>query len=158
MKDKNSEGLIKYLIPILAVALLPVLWFTFCIYFNVYEYFKDLVKYADAVDSFSALILFLLVIFYFTFPIVYTIAAIRGKWSKSLDKFFNQLGAPTFWLVIAIIIVIVAEWKNFFIGHESDVYKLLLYNLYVSVIPCYCIIYLVILVNNIYRKKIKKKY
>ena len=155
-KEKDREGLLKYIIPILLVALMPILWFSFCMYFNVYDYFKDLVKYSDTVDSFSALILFLLLIFYFAFPIVYTIAAIKNHWSKTLDKFFNQFKAPTIWFVIAIIIVLAVEFSNFFVGHESNKLKLFFYNLYVSVIPCYCIIYLVILANNIYKKKFKK--
>ena len=155
-KDKDIEGLLKYLIPILAVALLPILWFSFCMYFNIYDYFKDLVKYSEAVTSVSALVLFILVIFYFAFPIVYTIAAIKNRWSKTLSNFFNNIQAPTVWLVIALIIVVLAESKQYFVGHETDVYKLFLYNLYVSIIPCYCIIYLVILGNYLYRKKFKK--
>ena len=155
-KSKDIEGMLKYIVPVLLVALLPILWFSFCMYFNIYDYFKDLMKYSEVVTSFSALILFILVIFYFAFPIVYTIIAIKYRWSKTLSNFFNRIQTPTVWLIIALAIVVLAEWKQFFVGHESDIYKLFLYNLYVSIIPCYCIIYLVILGNYLYRKYLKK--
>ena len=154
VKKKKSDAVAKYVLPIVFVSLLPVFWFRLCIDFNIEEYFPNLTKYAEAVDAVSALVLFLLLIFSFTFTIVYTIVAMKKHWSKSLDKFFNHITKPTVWFVISLIVVFVVEYKRLFVGCESNLIKLLLHNFYVSVIPCYCVVYFVILVVYICRKKI----
>ena len=155
-KKKDSEGVRRYVLPLVFVSLLPVFWFYFCSNFKFVESFPNWAKYSEAVDSMSALILFLLLIFYFSFTIGYTIWALKNHWSKSIDKFFNQLSKPTVGLVIVLIIVVIAEYKRFFVGCESDFVKLFLHNFYVSLIPTYIIIYLIVVANHIYRKKIKK--
>ena len=154
VKKKKSDAVAKYVLPLVFFFFFSVFWFRLCIDFKIEKYFPNLSQYSDAVDAVSALILFILLIFFFTFTIAYTIVAMKKHWSKSLDKFFTQITKPTVWFVIAILTVVVAEYKRFFVGCESDVIKLLLHNFYVSVIPCYCIVYFVILAVYICRKKI----
>ena len=153
-KKKTSNGVTDYVLPLIFVSLLPVFWFYLCSNFKFAQLFPNWVKYSDAVDAMSALILFLFLIFFFTFTVGYTIFVMKSHWSKTLDNFFNKIQNPTVLFVIAMIIVFLAEYKGFFVGCESDALRLLLHNFYVSTIPCYCTVYFVILIVYICRKKI----
>ena len=98
-------------------------------------------------------ILLLLIIIYFTIPIIVTTKAIKHHWSRYLDKFFNQLKLPTLVLLILIPLLIFG-YRYERIGSYDAISLYLRYFQLVlaSLIPPSCLIYLVILVHNIRRK------
>lgn len=143
--DKDKIGLIKYVSILVVEALLPLIWLLsiLCIYLPSNDIYSNLIALVGII------LIFVLPILYFLLPIIVTILAIRNHWSIYLDKFFNQLKLPTIILSIVIAIIIIYEKKHIMINFT---YSRFWVWFYYSIIPPYCLIYIVILIHNIFRK------
>lgn len=151
--NKNLIGLFKYITVILVSIIHPILLLLICLNFKIYNYYPSLRHYDDILLTVIGFILLLLIIIYFIVPIIVTILAIKHHWSKYLDNFFNQLKLPTIILGIVIAVIIIYEKYHIMIDFSYSRFWVLFYY---AVIPPYCLIYLVILIHNIYQK-IKNK-
>ncbi len=87
-------------------------------------------------------------ILYFLIPIIITHYAIKKHWSVYLDRFFNQWLSPSLVLVILLLLPLTTGIK---IPEISETLCGSLYFSYISIVPCYCLIYIVIFWHNLWR-------
>ncbi len=87
-------------------------------------------------------------ILYFLIPITITHYAIKKHWSIYLDWFFNQWLSPSLVLVILLLLPLTTGIK---IPEISETLCGSLYVSYISIVPCYCLIYIVIFWHNLWR-------
>ena len=94
-------------------------------------------------------LLITLFILYFLIPLITTHYAIKKHWSIYLDRFFNQWLLPSLVLVILLLPALTADIK-IPVDISDELCKFLFIS-YISVAPCYCLIYLVIFWHNFFR-------
>ena len=149
MNNKNIIGIFVYVVTMTVVAILPSL----C----VHSFFYALeCSQNDSCSSSITLVenillilgIFVTPILYFLLPIIATILAIKNHWSTYLDKFLNSFIVPTILFFLAIVVTLIYNHLAYFTG-QGSVY--LLY-IYYAIVPPYCLIYFVILINNICRR------
>ena len=141
--DKDVKGLIIYLLIMLLNILIPTvfLWVWLIAFLLSDHNHYTLTRIAIC-------LLITLFILYFLIPLITTHYAIKKHWSIYLDRFFNQ------WLLSSLVLVILLLPMAPGIKIPDDVSEELFKFLsisYISVAPCYCLIYLVIFWHNFFR-------
>ena len=140
--NKDVKGLIVYLSLIIFVMLLPL------IYFIALTVVPVKPEYDEFGETIFILIAIIFLFLYFLIPLITTHYAIKKHWSIYLDRFFNQ------WLLSSLVLVILLLPMAPGIKIPDDVSEELFKFLsisYISVAPCYCLIYLVIFLHNFFR-------
>ena len=140
--NKDVKGLIVYLSLIIFVMLLPL------IYFIALTVVPVKPEYDEFGETIFILIAIIFLFLYFLIPLITTHYAIKKHWSIYLDRFFNQ------WLLPSLVLVILLLPMAAGIKIPDDVSEELFIFLsisYISVAPCYCLIYLVIFWHNFFR-------
>ena len=140
--NKDVKGLIVYLSLIIFVMLLPL------IYFIALTVVPVKPEYDEFGETIFILIAIIFLFLYFLIPLITTHYAIKKHWSIYLDRFFNQ------WLLSSLVLVILLLPMAPGIKIPDDVSEELFKFLsmsYISVAPCYCLIYLVIFWHNFFR-------
>ena len=141
--NKDVKGLIIYLLILLINILLPtVLFWGGLIAFSLSYY-----KHYTLTGIVTGLLIAIFIL-YFLIPLITTHYAIKKHWSIYLDRFFNQ------WLLSSLVLVILLLPMAPGIKIPDDVSEELFKFLsisYISVAPCYCLIYLVIFWHNFFR-------
>jgi len=145
--NKDIKDLIKYLIILVVEMFLPLIWFGM-LFLGLGLSESNLII-PNFIAIIAVIMLLIIPIIYFLLPIIATILAIKHHWSVYLDEFFNQLKLPTIILGIVMAIIIIYEKYNIMIDFSYSRFWVLFYY---AVIPPYCLIYLVILIHNIYQK------
>ena len=136
--NKDVKGLIVYLSLIIFVMLLPL------IYFIALTVVPVKPEYDEFGETIFILIAIIFLFLYFLIPLITTHYAIKKHWSIYLDRFFNQ------WLLSSLVLVILLLPMAAGINILDDVSEDLSMS-YISVAPCYCLIYLVIFWHNFFR-------
>ena len=141
--NKDVKGLIIYLLIMLLNILIPTvfLWVWLIAFLLSDHNHYTLTRIAIG-------LLITLFILYFLIPLITTHYAIKKHWSIYLDRFFNQ------WLLPSLVLVILLLPMAAGIKIPDDVSEELFIFLsisYISVAPCYCLIYLVIFWHNFFR-------
>ena len=141
--NKDVKGLIVYLLIMLINILIPTvsLWVGLIAFLLSDHNHYTLTRIAIG-------LLITLFILYFLIPLITTHYAIKKHWSIYLDRFFNQ------WLLPSLVLVILLLPMAAGIKIPDDVSEELFIFLsisYISVAPCYCLIYLVIFWHNFFR-------
>ena len=141
--NKDVKGLIIYLLIMLINILIPTvsLWVGLIAFLLSDHNHYTLTRIAIC-------LLITLFILYFLIPLITTHYAIKKHWSIYLDRFFNQ------WLLPSLVLVILLLPMAAGIKIPDDVSEELFIFLsisYISVAPCYCLIYLVIFWHNFFR-------
>ena len=141
--NKDVKGLIIYLLIMLLNILIPTvfLWVWLIAFLLSDHNHYTLTRIAIG-------LLITLFILYFLIPLITTHYAIKKHWSIYLDRFFNQ------WLLPSLVLVILLLPMAAGIKIPDDVSEELFIFLsisYISVAPCYCLIYLVIFLHNFFR-------
>ena len=137
--NKDVKGLIVYLLIMLINILIPTvsLWVGLIAFLLSDHNHYTLTRIAIC-------LLITLFILYFLIPLITTHYAIKKHWSIYLDRFFNQWLLPS--LVLVILLLPMAAGINILDDVSED-----LSMSYISVAPCYCLIYLVIFRHNFFR-------
>ena len=137
--NKDVKGLIIYLLIMLINILIPTvsLWVGLIAFLLSDHNHYTLTRIVIC-------LLITLFILYFLIPLITTHYAIKKHWSIYLDRFFNQWLLPS--LVLVILLLPMAAGINIL----DDVSDAAL-DCYISVAPCYCLIYLVIFWHNFFR-------
>ncbi|MBR1619132.1 hypothetical protein IJ674_04480 [bacterium] len=145
--NKDKIGLIKYVSILVVEMFLPLIWFGM-LFLGLGLSESNLII-PNFIAIIAVIMLLIIPIIYFLLPIIATILAIKHHWSVYLDEFFNQLKLSTIILGIVMAIIIIYEKYNIMIDFSYSRFWVLFYY---AVIPPYCLIYLVILIHNIYQK------
>ena len=145
--NKDKIGLIKYVSILVVEMFLPLIWFG--MFFLGLGLSESNLIIPNFIAIIAVIMLLIIPIIYFLLPIIATILAIKHHWSVYLDEFFNQLKLSTIILGIVMAIIIIYEKYNIMIDFSYSRFWVLFYY---AVIPPYCLIYLVILIHNIYQK------
>ena len=145
--NKDKIGLIKYVSILVVEMFLPLIWFGM-LFLGLGLSESNLII-PNFIAIIAVIMLLIIPIIYFLLPIIATILAIKHHWSVYLDEFFNQLKLSTIILGIVMAIIIIYEKYNIMIDCSYSRFWVLFYY---AVIPPYCLIYLVILIHNIYQK------
>ena len=138
--NKDKIELIKYISLMAAISIIPLVESVIlCILFMMSRVIEN-----DTPILFELLfILFIIIaIIYIVISIIFTISAINKPKNKNLNCLFNKLKMPTLIFIFCIFI--------FYLNSPSD--SILWLCLYLGFVPTYCLIYIVILVNYIYKK------
>ena len=139
--NKDVKGLLIYLLILLIVCLMP----TGMVYFVFGVMFYDNNSKLSHLCLMIAISFFIL---YFLIPIIITHYAIKKHWSIYLDCFFNQWLSPSLVLVILLLLPLTTGIK---VPGISETLCGFLYVSYISIVPCYCLIYIVIFWHNLWR-------
>ena len=142
--NKDVKGLIIYLLIMLLNILIPTvfLWVWLIAFLLSDHNHYTLTRIAIC-------LLITLFILYFLIPLITTHYAIKKHWSIYLDRFFNQWLRPSLVLVILLLPALTADIK-IPVDISDELCKFLFIS-YISVAPCYCLIYLVIFWHNFFR-------
>ena len=142
--NKDVKGLIIYLLIMLLNILIPTvfLWVWLIAFLLSDHNHYTLTRIAIG-------LLITLFILYFLIPLITTHYAIKKHWSIYLDRFFNQWLLPSLVLVILLLPALTADIK-IPVDISDELCKFLFIS-YISVAPCYCLIYLVIFWHNFFR-------
>ena len=140
--NKDVKGLIVYLSLIIFVMLLPL------IYFIALTVVPVKPEYDEFGETIFILIAIIFLFLYFLIPLITTHYAIKKHWSIYLDRFFNQWLLPS--LVLVILLLPMAPGVKIPDDVSEELFKFLSIS-YISVAPCYCLIYLVIFWHNFFR-------
>ena len=142
--NKDVKGLIIYLLIMLLNILIPTvfLWVWLIAFLLSDHNHYTLTRIAIC-------LLITLFILYFLIPLITTHYAIKKHWSIYLDRFFNQWLLPSLVLVILLLPALTADIK-IPVDISDELCKFLFIS-YISVAPCYCLIYLVIFWHNFFR-------
>ncbi len=140
--NKDVKGLIVYLSLIIFVMLLPL------IYFIALTVVPVKPEYDEFGETIFILIAIIFLFLYFLIPLITTHYAIKKHWSIYLDRFFNQGLLSS--LVLVILLLPMAPGIKIPDDVSEELFKFLSMS-YISVAPCYCLIYLVIFWHNFFR-------
>ena len=142
--NKDVKGLIIYLLIMLINILIPTVFFWGGLIAFSLSYYKHYTLTEIVIGLLIALF-----ILYFLIPLITTHYAIKKHWSIYLDRFFNQWLLPSLVLVILLLPALTADIK-IPVDISDELCKFLFIS-YISVAPCYCLIYLVIFWHNFFR-------
>ena len=141
--NKDVKGLIIYLLIMLLNILIPTvfLWVWLIAFLLSDHNHYTLTRIAIG-------LLITLFILYFLIPLITTHYAIKKHWSIYLDRFFNQWLLPSLVLVILLLPMVAGIKIPDDVSEELFIFLSISY---ISVAPCYCLIYLVIFWHNFFR-------